>query len=141
MKTKIQIFLSALIVSLSFAMVLAPNMGVATAANGCQTGDTLCRDQQTHDQLNGKDCATQNVDSSNCGIIKLLDTGFNLVSGAISLAIIGNIIYAGIQYSMAQGDPSKASKSKDRIRNAVIAFLMYVTLYAFIQWLIPGGVF
>jgi hypothetical protein len=136
MKTKIQIVLSALLVTLAMFMVLAPNMSVAKAAGGCNTGDTLCREKQ-----NKSDCVAQDVNANNCGIIKLLDTGFNLVSGAISLAIIGNIIYAGIQYSMAQGDPSKAQKSKDRIRNAVIAFLMYISLYAFIQWLIPGGVF
>jgi Type IV secretion system pilin len=81
------------------------------------------------------------VSAGNCQIIGLLNTAFSLVSGAITLAVIGNIIYAGIQYSMAQGDPSAASKAKNRIRGAVIAFFMYMAVYAFIQWLIPGGVF
>lgn len=81
------------------------------------------------------------LDSENCGIVRLLNIAFNLVSGAVSIAVIGNIIYGGIQYSMAQGDPGAASKAKTRIRNAVLAFLMYLSLYGFIQWLIPGGVF
>jgi hypothetical protein len=54
---------------------------------------------------------------------------------------LGNIIYAGIRYSTAQGDPGAASAAKKRIREAIIAFLMYIALYSFIQWLVPGGVF
>jgi hypothetical protein len=87
------------------------------------------------------DCAADDIDAENCGIVKLLDTAFNFISGGIALAVIGNIIFAGIQYSTAQGDPSKASKAKTRIQNAIIAFVMYLTLSAFIEWLIPGGVF
>ena len=86
-------------------------------------------------------CATSDLNSGNCGIVALLNTIFNFVSGGVTLAIVGNIIFAGIQYSTAQGDPSTASKSKKRIQDALIAFLMYACLYAFIQWLIPGGVF
>ena len=134
-ENRIQIFLSVLVLLLAFfsVSIFRPNF---VKAESCRAGDTLCREKHKEN-----DCRAVNIDASNCGIVQLLDTVFNLVSGAISLAIIGNIIYAGIQYSIAQGDPSKASKSKDRIRNAVIAFLMYISLYAFIQWLIPGGVF
>ena len=81
------------------------------------------------------------LDGENCGIIGLLNTIFNFVSGGVAIAVIGNIILAGIQYSAAQGDPSAAAKSKKRITDAVLAFLMYLSLFAFIQWLIPGGVF
>lgn len=84
---------------------------------------------------------TGDLDGENCKIVGLLNTVFNLVSGGIALAVIGNIIVAGIQYSTAQGDPSAAGKAKNRIRGALIAFLMYLGLYAFLQWLIPGGVF
>lgn len=84
---------------------------------------------------------TGDLNGENCGIVGLLNTVFNLVSGGIALAVIGNIIVAGIQYSTAQGDPSASGKAKNRIQGALIAFLMYLGLYAFLQWLIPGGVF
>lgn len=123
----------------------APSCVPSTAATSGQFAGGATKPGQVTDSSyrNGGDCRSESGDLSagNCKIIELLNTAFNLVSGAITLAIIGNIIYAGIQYSTAQGDPSKASKSKDRIRNALIAFLMYISLYAFIQWLIPGGVF
>lgn len=79
--------------------------------------------------------------AENCGIVGLLNSIFNFISGGVALAVIGNIIYAGIQYSMAQGDPSAVGKAKNRIRGALVAFLLYLVLYAFLQWLIPGGVF
>lgn len=81
------------------------------------------------------------LDGSNCGIIDLLNTVFSFVSGGVALAVVFNIIVAGIQYSSAQGDPSSVSKAKKRIMDAVLALLMYALVYAFVQWLIPGGVF
>lgn len=113
----------------------------ATATNesgGATQSDLTIREKRK------EDCITQNnsdLDGNNCGIVGVLNTVFNLVSGLIGIAVIGNIIYGGILYSMAQGDPGNAQKAKNRIRDAVIAFIMYLSLYGFLQWLIPGGVF
>lgn len=105
----------------------------ATQNLGIRPGskDKDCQYAGTESELNGE----------NCGIIDILNTVFNFVSGGVALAVIFNIIIAGIQYSTAQGDPSAVGKSKKRIMDAVLALLMYAMLYAFIQWLIPGGVF
>ncbi len=104
-------------------------------------------DESSIETVNGPtvDCVSEggtgDLNGENCKIVGLLNTVFNLVSGGIALAVIGNIIVAGIQYSTAQGDPSASGKAKNRIQGALIAFLMYLGLYAFLQWLIPGGVF
>ena len=115
------------------------------SSNSSSTGSASPNKELEKRYESREDCNVQetggNLDGSNCGIIALLNVIFNFVSGGIALAVIGNIIYAGIKYSMAQGDPSTAAKAKDRIRNAVIAFIMYLFLFAFIQWLIPGGIF
>ena len=127
--------------------VSAPTTGeFAGGAQPPSSGDSIGKasDPSGCDKA-GNDCcqarAGQDLTAENCGIIGLLNTVFNFVSGGIGLAVVINIIYAGIQYSTAQGDPSAVNKSKTRIRNALIAFLMYLSLSAFIQWLIPGGVF
>jgi hypothetical protein len=73
--------------------------------------------------------------------VGLLNTFLNFVAGGVTLAVIGNIVMAGIQYSTAQGNPSTSAAAKKRITTAVMAFIMFLSLYAFIQWLIPGGVF
>lgn len=111
---------------------------VAQASGGDGTGSTVPKAEGPKTDC---DEAQADLTEGNCQIVGLLNTVFNFVSGGIALAVIGNIIYAGIQYSMAQGDPSAVTKSKNRIRGALLAFLIYLVLYAFLQWLIPGGVF
>ena len=90
------------------------------------------------------DCKSEGgakIDESNCGIIKYLNIGFDVVSGVVIIGVIANIIISGIMYSMAQGDPGNSAKAKGRIQQGAIALLLYFMLYGFIQWLIPGGAF
>jgi len=86
-------------------------------------------------------CEGETLNEDNCGIVAYLNVIFNFISGGIVLAVIGNIIYSGIMYSTAEGDPGKSAKAKKRIAEAIVALIMYMLLYSFITWLIPGGVF
>jgi len=52
-----------------------------------------------------------------------------------------SIILGGIQYSASEGDPQKASQAKSRITKTVFAIVSYFFLYAFLQFIVPGGVF
>jgi len=54
--------------------------------------------------------------------------------------VVISIIIAGIQYSSSNGDPSKVAAARKRILNAVIALLSFMFLYAFVNWIIPGGI-
>ncbi|HSW74856.1 MAG TPA: hypothetical protein VLG16_03210 [Candidatus Saccharimonadales bacterium] len=54
--------------------------------------------------------------------------------------VVISIIIAGIQYSSSNGDPSKVTAARKRILNAVIALLSFMFLYAFVNWIIPGGI-
>jgi hypothetical protein len=98
-----------------------------------------------YDKPNGaKSCKADKgtkLTSENCGIVELLDTIFAAVSGLVIIAIIANMIVGGIQYSLSQGDSGAAVKARKRIQDGVMAFLLYISLYGFIQWLIPGGIF
>mgnify|MGYP003612908130 FL=1 len=58
--------------------------------------------------------------------------------------VIGSVIAlaaAGVQYSAAAGDSGKIAEAKKRISSVLMALLAYFFLFAFIQWLVPGGVF
>lgn len=74
-------------------------------------------------------------------IFEYLQTGVNLLTALAGLAITGSVIFAGIQYSAAGGNPQATSKAKTRIINAFVALLALVFLFAFFQWLVPGGIF
>ena len=55
------------------------------------------------------------------------------VLGAIS------IIVGGIQYATSADDPSKVTKAKSRILNTIIGLVAYIFLFAFLNYIIPGG--
>jgi hypothetical protein len=85
----------------------------------------------------GADCLQQGKTGE---IMKLLKLGLNILSGAVGVLAVIMVIVGGIQYSASNGDSSKVTAAKKKISNVLIGLLAYVFLYAFLQWLIPGGI-
>jgi hypothetical protein len=85
--------------------------------------------------------AGETLSSENCGIIKLVVVITNILSGIAGLVIIGTIIFGGVQYSMAGPDPSKVQAAKHKITTALLALVLFIFGYAFLQWIVPGGLF
>lgn len=69
-----------------------------------------------------------------------LQSAVNLLTALAGLAITGSVIVAGIQYSTSGGNPQAAAQAKGRIVNALIALLALIFMFAFFQWLVPGGI-
>ena len=65
----------------------------------------------------------------------------NFLSAGVILIIIIAITISGIQYSASGDSPDMAKMAKDRIKNAVIALVLYLFMYALLQWIVPGGLF
>lgn len=62
----------------------------------------------------------------------------------VIISVVGSavmIAYAGVEYISAGGNAEKTKSARDKIRNVVIGLLALVFMSAFLQWLIPGGVF
>jgi hypothetical protein len=55
------------------------------------------------------------------------------------LAVI-SVVVAGIQYSSSADDPATVTKAKQRIFNTVVGLIAYIFLFAFINYLVPGGI-
>ncbi len=87
------------------------------------------------------DCESNNLNSGNCKIIEYLVTFINVLSALFGIVAVTMIVYAGIRYTMSQDNPQTASEAKERIRNVVIAVVAYIFTYAFLNYLIPGGLF
>ena len=79
--------------------------------------------------------------AKNCGITRYLNMFVNILTGLVGVAIVGSIIVGGIQYSMSAGDAQAVGAAKKRISNALLALLIYSFTFAFLQWIVPGGVF
>jgi hypothetical protein len=86
----------------------------------------------------GDDCGGQT--GVNC-ITKDITIAINVLAAGVGVVTIAMIIVGGIQYSLAADNPQAVQAAKTRIRNAIIALLGFLFLWAFLQWLIPGGAF
>lgn len=74
-------------------------------------------------------------------IVKDINMFINFLGGLVGVVVVGSIILGGIQYSMAGDNPQAVGAAKKRIINGLIALLAFLFTYAFLQWLVPGGVF
>ena len=131
------------------AIIRTTGGGASTTTNCNPTSQALCPYCSTATTTTG--CIPPDTDSaascnsSDGGQCDLIDTYVNPiieVLGAIFgvIAVI-SIILGGIQFSASSGDPQKAAAAKQRIINTVIAIVAFLFLYAFLQFLIPGGIF
>lgn len=81
-------------------------------------------------------------EEDNCDFVKKYINPFiGLMSVTFGLIAIISLIMGGIQYTSSQGDPQKVTKAKHRIGNTILALVSYIFLYAFLQFLVPGGLF
>lgn len=115
------------------------------------TGTVYCQDQITQapnndlskcpppvtdPAANGGNCS--NV--SQCDLIqKYINPFINFLAALVGVAVVISIIIGGIQYGSSAGDPAKVTAAKNRIRNAIIALVTFLFLYALLNFLIPGG--
>jgi len=75
-----------------------------------------------------------------CIIDRYVNPGIALLSATVAVIIVISIVVAGIQYSAAGGDPSKVGAAKSRIGKSLAALFFFFFLYAFLNYIVPGGV-
>jgi len=63
------------------------------------------------------------------------------LSAGVGIVVVAVIILGGIQYMMAGDNPQAVGAAKQRVINGFIALVTFLLMFAFLQWLIPGGVF
>lgn len=74
-------------------------------------------------------------------IIDLSYAFIRFLSFGVGVVAIASIVFAGIQYSTSEGNPEKTQQAKERIRNSILALLIYLFIFAIVQYLVPGGLF
>ena len=107
-----------------------PNPGICDNSNdsGRSEGLTEC------------DCTETPLTSDNCDIVKYVNAGINIASGVAGLAILGGAVYGSYLYMTARDNPGQVQAGKERIAWALIAAGIFSMTYAFLQWVVPGGV-
>ncbi len=129
----------------TFISLLVPQKAFATPTDS-EPDRADCSLQQAGDTASDAKCSGDpdcvvDQTAANCGITRYLNMFVNILTGLVGIAIVGSIIVGGIQYSMSAGDAQAVGAAKKRISNALLALLIYSFTFAFLQWIVPGGVF
>lgn len=73
-------------------------------------------------------------------IVALLDI-FNFLAIGVGIVVTGGIVYGGILYSTANGNASQGQKAVTIIVNSIIGLLLFIFMYAILNFLVPGRLF
>lgn len=85
--------------------------------------------------------ASARCTKDDCSIIdNYVNPFITVLTVVVGIAIVIGIIWGAIEIITSAGDPQKNASGKNHIRNAVIATVGYLLLFAFLQWIIPGGI-
>lgn len=114
-------------------VIFLPIVAVSTEAKECAGVDTSIIDCEDQGGDNG--------DIENTGIWSILMMVINILTAGIGIVAVGSIVYGAILYSSASGNAEQVKRARTIIINVVVGLVAYALTYAFLQWLIPGGVF
>ena len=133
--------------AVGFFLIAAMSQVVApTATADCKEdkdkGVICCGDVETS-IIGGEVCKTGGKKDTLEGsaIWALLLLAINILTAGVGIAAVGGIVVAGLRYSAARENAGEVTKAKEMILNIAIGLVAYAAMYAFLQFLIPGGIF
>ncbi len=85
-------------------------------------------------------CAKSDKPGANT-VTSLLLTIINFLAIGVGIAVVGGIVFGALRYSSANGNASHAQQGITFIVNAVIGLILFIFMYAIINFLVPGGLF
>lgn len=63
------------------------------------------------------------------------------LAGGVGVAVVGGVVFGAYLYMTARGNASQTQKGQTVILNSIIGLLMFIFMYAILQFIIPGGIF
>jgi len=130
---------------------VAPHRVYAACTSGITTADKGCcpLQQVTFDANNNTSCDTATAASCQgqqnpqnptaCLFSTYINPAIALLSAAVGVTVVAVIIYGAIEITSSGGDPQRAASGRNRIRDALVALGVYLLLFAFLQFITPGG--
>ena len=74
-------------------------------------------------------------------VTSLLLQLFNFAAVGVGIAVMGGIIWGGVLYASSNGDSGKVNQGKTAIVNSIIGLLLFIFMYAIVNFIVPGGLF
>lgn len=75
-----------------------------------------------------------------CIIDKYINPAIKTLAALVGVVVTISIIVGGIQYASSGDDPQKVSAAKSRIVKALLTLIGFFFLFAFLNYIIPGGI-
>lgn len=73
------------------------------------------------------------------GITQIALVAINFLAIGVGIAVVGGIVFGGIRYASANGNAQQAQQGVMVIINAIIGLILFIFMYAIINFLVPGG--
>ncbi len=77
----------------------------------------------------------------NSTLWQLLQIVLNILLALVGIAAVGGLVYGAVRYSSAGDNTSQVEQAKTIIKNVIIGIVLFLVMWAFIQYMIPGGIF
>lgn len=74
-------------------------------------------------------------------VVSMLLQVINFLAVGVGIAVVGGIAWGGMLYASSNGDSSKAKQGITTIVNAVLGLILFMFIYALVNFLVPGGLF
>lgn len=81
------------------------------------------------------------TDVKDTGIWGVLLVAINILTAGIGVAAVAGIVWGSILYTTASGKPEQVKKANIVIANTVLGIVAYALMFAFLNYIIPGGLF
>ncbi len=75
-----------------------------------------------------------------CIIDDYINPAIKTLAAIVGVAVTISIVVGGIQYASSGDDPQKVSAAKSRIIKALLTLIGFFFLFAFLNYIIPGGI-
>lgn len=82
---------------------------------------------------------TESKDGSGSAIIVYLKAVITALSAVVVAVIMFVITYGGFEYISSIGDPKRVASGKNKVTNALIALVLFMMMFAILNFLVPGG--
>lgn len=99
-----------------------------------------CGEDGVKTSVLGEDgCVTGTDDGS--AIFSVLNIVLQVLTYGVGIAGTFAIVIVGIQYMTAKDNAGRMAAAKTRLIAIIIGLAAYAVMWAFLQWLLPGGIF
>lgn len=87
-------------------------------------------------------CNTVPLNVDTCPFLKnYVVPAINVLAASVGIVVLIMVAWGGLQYTSSRDNPQQTAAAKDHIRNAILALVIYIFMIAFLNWVVPGGVF